>query len=114
MFSAEPVVNVRSPTVIVPGLFPGAIVPPLATVTAPVSVPDPPSVPPLFTVKAEEALLPLISNRPALSTVAPEYELLAVRSRLPTPPFVNPPTPLSVPAVVVSVAGLTMTSSIKT
>ena len=50
MLSVPPVLRVKLPTVSWPGEFPGAIVPPLFTVTSAVVAPIPPSVPPLFTV----------------------------------------------------------------
>ena len=72
-----PAFKVRFPTLIVPGLLPGAIVPPLLIVTSP-SVPLPPSVPPLFTVVVLEARLPVTRSLPALIAVAPVKVLLPV------------------------------------
>ena len=55
-----------------PGEAPGAIEPPLFTVTVLVIVPVPPSVPPLFT-NTGEAIEPglLTSNVPTFTVVAP-------------------------------------------
>ena len=57
-------------TVSVPGLFPGAIVPPLLTVTAPTE-PEPPRTP-LLTAMALEVFVPLMVRRPPFTVVAPE------------------------------------------
>ena len=48
--AVEPLARVRLPVEIVPGLLPGAMVPPLATVTAVEKVLVPPSVAPEATV----------------------------------------------------------------
>ena len=70
--SVLPDVRVSAPVLRIPGEIPGAIVPPLFTVTVLPTVPVPPSVPPLFTVTGE-AIEPglLTSNVPALTVVAP-------------------------------------------
>ena len=53
-------------TVIVPGLLPGASVPPLATVTEPPRVPVPRSVPPVSTMTGETRL-------PSTAMTAPDW-----------------------------------------
>ena len=66
----EPASRVILPVFSVPGLLPGAINPPFLTVTAP-TVPEPASVPALFTVVVLVEILPLITNFPASMVVAP-------------------------------------------
>ena len=65
-----PEVKVRSPVWMVPGLLPGASVPPARITTAPV-VPWPPSVAPLCTSTAEPAIDPSTISVPALTLVPP-------------------------------------------
>ena len=66
-----------SPSEPVP-LTPGASVPPLFTVTGPVT-PVPERVPPLFTVTALLAIDPSTFNVPPLMVVTPLYVLVPVR-----------------------------------
>jgi hypothetical protein len=54
-----------------PGLFPGASVPPLFTVTEPLIVPLPPRVPPFTVTALADAVEPLTRRVPALTVVAP-------------------------------------------
>ena len=64
--------NVTLPVFKMPGLTPGASVPPLLTATEPFTEPVPPSVPPLATVTALPlASDPFTSSVPALIVVAP-------------------------------------------
>ena len=55
----------------VPGLEPGDTLPPLATVTLPAIVPEPPSVAPALTLTAVLPSEPFTSSVPALIDVAP-------------------------------------------
>jgi hypothetical protein len=59
-------------SVSVPGLVPAATVPPEATVTAPLTLPVPPSVPPDDTVTAPvPVLVPVTSSVPSDTVVVP-------------------------------------------
>ncbi len=61
----EPLLSVRTMVnVSVPGLLPGAKVPPACTVTAPPMVPEPPSVAPVLTVTALLGNVPLTRSEP--------------------------------------------------
>ncbi len=67
----EPAAKLRLPlTVSVPIELPGASTPPAETLVVP-TVPEPPSVPPLFTVTFELAIEPLTRSVPPLTVVAP-------------------------------------------
>src|SRR5262249_57294425 len=96
-------------TVMVPGELPGANVPPLMIVVAP-TVPVPASVAPEFTVTAELAIEPFTVSVPALTAVAPEYELLPKSVSAPAPILVNPPLPETPPENVVLVLSLPVVS----
>ena len=75
-------------------LLPGASVPPVLTVTAPM-VPFPPRVPVLLTVCNALAEVPLTSNVPAFTAVLPVYVLLSFRTSVPVPvALMSPPVPL--------------------
>ena len=86
-------------TVRVPGLLPGLIVPPEATVTDP-TLPEPPRVPVLLTVMAEEEFVPFTVRRPPLMAVVPVRVLSPVRVRAPAPVLAREPAPLRLPAKV--------------
>ena len=82
-------------------LAPGAICPPLLTVTAPEILPVPPSTAPeLTTTEFVPVPLPVelfTSNVPPEIVVVPVYVLPAERAsvNVPEPVFVNPPEPLN-------------------
>ena len=68
----DPTARVRAPVDNTPGEFPAQSVPPVATFTAPATVPEPPSVAPFATATARgEFSAPFTSNVPALTEVAP-------------------------------------------
>ena len=68
----EPLVKVTLPEFKIAGLFPGARKPPLATLTVPFTVPEPPSVAVLLTDTAlAEFVEPFTNNVPAATVVAP-------------------------------------------
>ena len=89
--NVEPLANDTLPVFRIPGLVPGATVPPLATLTVPPTVPCPPRVPLLLTETAlPEAVEPLTTRVPALIVVAPVYVLAPLKVVVPLVDCVRP------------------------
>jgi hypothetical protein len=94
--NVAPFANTVFPPFNIPGLKPGAIVPPACTVMvfALLIVPVPPKVPPDATVTLL-AMKPLMFSRPPATVVTPEYVLAPDDSvAVPLPAFVTLPAPL--------------------
>ena len=70
-FEFDPATRFRLATVSVPGLFPGARLPPSWMETAPPIVPLPPSVAPVCTVTAVAPSEPFTRSVPFVTVVAP-------------------------------------------
>ncbi len=88
----DPEAKERSPaTVIVPIEFPGAKVPPFATVTVPV-VPVPPKVAPEST-NTSDLIEPLTTSVPPLTSVSPVYVLSPESVSVPSPHFSREASP---------------------
>ena len=93
-----PAPNEKLPVFKIPGLFPGATVAPLLTVSDPPNKPLPPIAALLFTVMLLALEIePLTSSAPALIVVAPVYVFAPLRVCVPVPtllsPSVAPPAP---------------------
>src|SRR4051812_23937120 len=82
----------------IPALAPGEMVLPVAVIGP--TVPVPPSAPEVR-LTALAALLPLMSRVPSLIDVAPEYEFVAPRTKVPAPILVRfrLPPPIAPPRV---------------
>ena len=91
--------------------LPGAMVPPLATLTAELSaLPVPPKVPPLTEIAPLPLLVPFKRSRPSTTAVPPVWVLIPVRVSVPLPCLTMVPAPLIAPAYAPLPVWLKMTS----
>ena len=92
--------RLRSPVLVMPGLRPGASVPPAFTVTEPPIVPVPPSVLPAFTTTGP-GMDPLTRSVPPETVFVPVLVLAPDSVSVPAPTLTRPPfEPMAPPNVV--------------